>query len=133
CSRPRPAVSPGSLSARFCSAASAPTARCASSTSRWVFCSLRPSSCLSARRCYLPAEPIAHRLPHHQLPVAARQPRQLLGEQCHHLSVRARHARNVAAPEETLWPEGVESSLNERLDRRERIRLAGVTRRACRL
>src|SRR5215472_1994342 len=55
----------------------------------------------------LPAEPVDDRLPHDEILVAALEPRQFLGEHCHALPVRARHAGNVGAPETTLRPERV--------------------------
>src|SRR5277367_87049 len=54
-----------------------------------------------------PPDPVRKPLPHHQLQVAPRQPRHLLGEHRHALTVAARHARDVRAPEKPLRPIGV--------------------------
>src|SRR5271168_4867801 len=55
----------------------------------------------------LPTEPIADRLSHDELLVAALEPRQFLGEHRHALPIRARHAGDVGAPEAALRTERV--------------------------
>src|SRR5437764_1766277 len=52
-----------------------------------------------------PAEPVTDRAAHHQLEVAALQPRHLLGEHRHALLPRARHAGDIGAPEAAFRPE----------------------------
>src|SRR5271169_6908030 len=54
-----------------------------------------------------PADPVADRAAHHQLEIAALEPRHLLGEHRHALLPRARHAGDVGAPEAALRPEGL--------------------------
>src|ERR1041384_5249836 len=54
-----------------------------------------------------PSEPVTDRAAHDQLEVAALQPGQLFGEQRHALTPRARHARDVGAPEPARGAEGV--------------------------
>ena len=46
-----------------------------------------------------PAEPVANGAAHDELEVTPAEPRQLFGEQRHALAPRARHARDVGAPE----------------------------------
>src|SRR5262245_36708850 len=55
----------------------------------------------------LPVEPVAHGTPHHQLQIAAREPRQLFREHRHALPPGAGHAGDVGAPEQPLRAEGV--------------------------
>src|SRR5881296_2996155 len=78
----------------------------------------------------LPAEPVADRAAHDQLPVAARQPRQLLREHRHALPPRARHARDVGAPEHPRGAEGVVDPPQVTVDVAIGIGLARVARRA---
>src|SRR5947199_199374 len=78
----------------------------------------------------LPAEPVADRAAHDQLLVAARQPRQLLREHRHALPPRARHARDVGAPEHPRGAEGVVDPPQVTVDVAIGIGLARVARRA---
>src|SRR6058998_1715019 len=77
----------------------------------------------------LPAEPVADRAAHDQLLVAARQPRQLLREHRHALPPRARHARDVGAPEHPRGAERLVEPADVRVDVPIRIWLGGVARR----
>src|SRR5439155_25758964 len=54
-----------------------------------------------------PSEPVTDGPAHDQLEVAALQPGQLFREQRHALTPRARHARDVGAPEPARGAEGV--------------------------
>src|SRR5215469_14397486 len=83
----------------------------------------------SARR-ERPAEPVADRAAHHELAVLAGEPRQLLGEQGHALPPRARHARDVGAPEHAGGAEGVVDAPQVVVDVAIGIGLARVARRA---
>ena len=58
-----------------------------------------------------PANPVANGAAHHQLEVAALEPRHLLGEHRHALLPRARHAGDVGAPEAALRTEGLDDLL----------------------
>src|SRR5690348_16327136 len=71
----------------------------------------------------VPAEPVADRAAHDQLLIAALQPRQLLGEHRHALTVRAPHARDVGPPEHSRRAERIEDSLELVVDVAERIGL----------
>src|SRR5262245_51905403 len=77
-----------------------------------------------------PAEPVHDGTAHHALPVTAFQPRQLLGEHRHALPIRARHARDVRAPERAVGPERLEDLPQVAVDALVRIGLARVARRA---
>src|SRR6059036_3540879 len=55
----------------------------------------------------LPSQPVTDGPAHDQLEVAALQPGQLFREQGHALTPRARHARDVGAPEPARGAEGV--------------------------
>src|SRR3989442_6849661 len=81
----------------------------------------------------LPTQPRAERPSHDQLLVAGRQPRQLLGEQRHALTPRARHPRDVGAPEHPVGAEGIVDLPEVAVDVAERIGLARVARRSRRL
>src|SRR5947199_352749 len=78
----------------------------------------------------LPVEPRAERSSHDQLLVAGRQPRQLLGEQRHALTPRARHPRDVGAPEHPFGAERVVDLPEISVDVAIRIGLARVARRS---
>src|SRR2546430_4557378 len=54
-----------------------------------------------------PSQPVTDSPAHDQFEVAALQPGQLFGEQRHALTPRARHARDVGAPEPARGAEGV--------------------------
>src|SRR5260370_42317960 len=54
-----------------------------------------------------PSQPVTDSPAHDQFEVAALQPGQLFGEQRHALTPRARHARDVRAPEPARGAEGV--------------------------
>src|SRR3989475_12861692 len=54
-----------------------------------------------------PSQPVTDGPAHDQFEVAALQPRQLFREQRHALTPRARHARDVGAPEPARGAEGV--------------------------
>src|SRR5215813_6801407 len=81
----------------------------------------------------VPADPVADAAAHHQLRVAALEPRELFREQRHALPVRARHARDIRAPEHPRRAERVEDALELVVDVAERIGLRGIARRAGRL
>src|SRR4029453_3434090 len=78
----------------------------------------------------LPAEPVDDGAAHHPLEVAALQPRQLLGEHRHALTVRARHAGDVRAPERAVGPERLEDLAQVAVDALVGIGLARVARSA---
>src|SRR5688572_10071461 len=78
----------------------------------------------------LPPHEIAQRAAHHELEVLAFEPWQLFGEHRHALFPRARHARDVGAPEHALRPESVEDLLQVFVDVAVGVRLARVARRA---
>src|SRR5438445_127065 len=90
-----------------------------------AFISMRVSSLWQ-----LPPDPVADGPPHHQLLVAALQPRQLVREHRHALPVRARHAGDVGAPEHPRRPEGVVDAPQLVVEVAEGIGLARVARRA---
>src|SRR5678809_251246 len=97
------------------------------------FRSSRSLLALMASLLSFPAEPVTDGPAHDQLEVAALQPGQLFGEQRHALTPRARHARDVGAPEPARGTEGVVEPAQVVVDVAERVRLIGVARRAGRL
>src|SRR5215470_7005338 len=78
----------------------------------------------------VPADPRAEAAAHDLLEVPALQPRQLLGEEGDALAIGAGHAGDVGAPEQAVWPIGVEDAVQPVLDVLERIGLGRVVRRA---
>src|SRR5262249_45497095 len=62
---------------------------------------------LMASLLSFPSQPVTDRPTHHQLEVAALQPGQLFREQRDARTPRARHARDVGAPEPARGAEGV--------------------------
>src|SRR5438445_9463649 len=78
----------------------------------------------------LPAEPVDDRAAHHAFELPPLQPRQLLGEHRHALPIRARHARDVRAPERALGTERFEDLAQIAVDVLVRVRLARVARSA---
>src|SRR5499425_1598058 len=80
-----------------------------------------------------PAQPGTDRPAHDQLEVAALQPGQLFREQRDARTPRARHARDVGAPEPARGAEGVVEAMQIVVDVAKRVRLIGVARRARRL
>src|SRR5881396_4068036 len=78
----------------------------------------------------LPVEPRAEGASHDQLVVLCRQPRELLREHRHALPPRARHARDVGAPEHPLGAEGVVDLAEVSVDVAIGIGRAGIARRA---
>src|SRR6185503_20916226 len=78
----------------------------------------------------LPAEPVDDGTAHHPLEIAALQPRQFLGEHRHALTVRARHAGDVRAPERALGSERLEDLAQVAVDVLVGIGLARVAGRA---
>src|ERR1700730_9768371 len=77
-----------------------------------------------------PAEPVADGTAHHQLEVAAFEPRHLLGEHRHALFPRARHAGDVGAPEAALRSEGLDDLLGVFVDVLIGVGVARIARRA---
>src|ERR1043165_5499794 len=75
-----------------------------------------------------PAQPVADRAAHDQLEVAALQPGQLFREQRHALTPRARHARDVGAPEPARGTEGVVEAAQVVVDVAKRVGLIGGAR-----
>src|SRR5207245_5743561 len=80
-----------------------------------------------------PSQPVADSPAHYQFEVAALQPGQLFREQRHALTPRARHARDVGAPEPARGAEGVVEPAQVVVDVAKRVGLIGVARRAGRL
>src|ERR1700752_2604447 len=80
-----------------------------------------------------PSQPVTDSPAHDQLEVAALQPGQLFREQRHALTPRARHARDVGAPEPARGAEGVGEAAQVVGDVAKRVGLIGVARRARRL
>src|SRR3989449_3247795 len=80
-----------------------------------------------------PSQPVTDSPAHDQLEVAALQPGQLFREQRHALTPRARHARDVGAPEPARGAEGVVEAVQIVVDVAKRGGLIGVARRARRL
>src|SRR4029434_8241996 len=81
----------------------------------------------------LPSQPVTDSPAHDQFEVAALQPGQLFREQRHALTPRARHARDVGAPEPARGAEGVVEAVEVVVDVAKRVGLIGVARRAGRL
>src|SRR6267142_4483050 len=77
-----------------------------------------------------PGQPVADRPAHDQVEVAAPQPGQLFSEQRHALTPRARHARDVGAPEPARGTEGVVEAVQIVVNVAKRVGLIGVARRA---
>src|SRR3989454_7354064 len=77
-----------------------------------------------------PSQPVTDRPAHCQFEVAALQPGQLFREQRHALTPRARHARDVGAPEPARGAEGVVEAVQIVVDVAERGGLIGGARRA---
>src|SRR6187402_3708960 len=75
-----------------------------------------------------PPEPVTDRAAHDQLEVPALQPGQLFREQRHALAPRARHARDVGAPEPARGAEGVVEAVQVVVDVAKRVGLIGVAR-----
>src|SRR4051812_2369136 len=89
-----------------------------------------------AQRPYLlslPSQPVTDGPAHDQLEGVGLQPRQLFREKGHALTPRARHARDVGAPEPARRAEGVVEAVQIVVDVAKRVRLIGVARRARRL
>src|SRR5256885_14907903 len=80
-----------------------------------------------------PSQPVTEGPAHDQLEVAALQPGQLFREQRHALTPRARHARDVGAPEPARGAEGVVEAVQIVVDVAKRGGVIGVARRAGRL
>src|SRR5215813_9176995 len=70
-----------------------------------------------------PSQPVADGPTHNQLEVAALQPGQFFREQRHALTPRARHARDVGAPEPARRAEGVVETVQVVVDVAKRVRL----------
>src|SRR5262245_64052298 len=85
---------------------------------------------LMASLLSFPSEPVTDRSAHDQLEVGALQPGQLFREQRHALTPRARHARDVGAPETSRGAEGVVEAAQLVVDVAKRVGLIGVARRA---
>src|SRR4030095_13551474 len=73
-----------------------------------------------------PSQPVTDGPAHDQLEVAALQPRPLCREQRHALAPRARHARDVGAPEPARGAEGVVETVQVVMDVAKRVWLIGV-------
>src|SRR5438093_9040696 len=80
-----------------------------------------------------PSQPVTDSPAHYQLEVAALQPGQLLREQRHARTPRARHARDVGAPEPARRAEGVVEAAQVVVDVAKRVGLIGVAWLAGRL
>src|SRR5216683_5540357 len=97
---------------------------------------LRSSRSLLGLMAYLlsfPSQPVTDSPAHDQFEVAALQPGQLFREQRRALAPRARHARDVGAPEPARGAEGVVEAVQIVVDVAKRVGLIGVARRAGRL
>src|SRR5678815_2692589 len=81
---------------------------------------------LMASLLSFPSEPVTDGPAHDQLEVAALQPGQLFCEQRHALTPRARHARDVGAPEPARGAEGVVEAAQVVVDIAKRVGLIGV-------
>src|SRR5258706_7175317 len=77
-----------------------------------------------------PSEPVTDSPAHDQFEVAALQPGQLFREQRHALTPRARHARDVGAPEPSRGAEGVVEAAQIVVDVPKRGGLIGVALRS---
>src|SRR5207247_11192048 len=80
-----------------------------------------------------PSQPVTDGPAHDQFEAAALQPGQLFREQRHALTPRARHARDVGAPEPARGAEGVIEAVQIVVDVAKRVGLIGAPRRAGRL
>src|SRR5499425_3953041 len=80
-----------------------------------------------------PSEPVTDSPAHDQLEVAALKPGQLFREQRDALTPRARHARDIGAPEPARGAEGVVEAVQIVVDVAKRVGLIGVARRTRRL
>src|SRR5881409_1130962 len=80
-----------------------------------------------------PSQPVTDSPAHYQFEVAALQPGQLFREERHALTPRARHARDVGAPEPARGAEGVVEAAQVVVDVAKQVRLIGVARRDGRL
>src|SRR2546421_2362377 len=80
-----------------------------------------------------PSQPVTDSPAHYQFEVAALQPGQLFREQRHALAPRARHARDVGAPEPARGAEGVIEAVQIVVGVAKRGGVIGVARRAGRL
>src|SRR2546425_11179511 len=72
-----------------------------------------------------PSEPVTDSPAHDQFEVAALQPGQLFREQRHALTPRARHPRDVGAPEQSPGAEGLVETGQIVVDVAKRVRLIG--------
>src|SRR2546425_324188 len=88
---------------------------------------------LMASLLSFPSQPVTDSPAHDQLEVAALQPGQLFREQRHALTPRARHARNVGAPEPARGAEGVVEAVQIVVDVAKRGGLIGGDRKSTRL
>src|SRR5262249_35797600 len=88
---------------------------------------------LMASLLSFPSEPVTDRAAHDQLEVAALEPGQLFREQRDALTPRARHARDVGAPEPARGAEGVVEPVQVVVDVAKRVGLVGIARRPRRL
>src|SRR5688572_33024473 len=98
-----------------------------------AFRSSRSLLALMSSLLAFPSEPVTDGPAHDQFEVAALQPGQLFREQRHALTPRARHARDVGAPEPARGAEGVVEALQIVMDVAKGVGLIGVARRARRL
>src|SRR5438046_8683004 len=80
-----------------------------------------------------PSQAVTDSPAHYQLEVAALQPGQLFREQRHALTPRARHARDVGAPEPACGAEGVVEPAQVVVDVAKRVGVIGGARRGCAL
>src|SRR6059036_2614844 len=97
---------------------------------------LRSSRSLLGLMAYLlsfPSQPVTDGPAHDQFEVAALQPGQLFREQRDALTPRARHARDVGAPEPARGAEGIVEPAQVVVDVAKWVGLIGVARRARRL
>src|SRR5262245_3526540 len=106
---------------------------CVDSVGLLSFKSWRSVLGLMASLLSFPSQPVTDSPAHDQLEVAALQPGQLLREQRDALTPRARHARDVGAPEPARGAKGVVEAVQVVVDVAKRVRLIGVARRAGRL
>src|SRR5438128_11944672 len=81
---------------------------------------------LMASLLSFPSQPVTDSPAHDQFEVAALQPGQLFREQRHALAPRARHARDVGAPEPARGAEGVEEAVQMIVDVAKRCGRNGV-------
>src|SRR5499426_4920044 len=80
---------------------------------------------LMASLLSFPVEPVTDSLAHNQLEVAALQPGQLFREQRDALTPRARHARDIGAPEPARGAEGLVEAAQVVVDVAKRVGLIG--------